>query len=374
MEFNFRERFKESINIKTYKFLAIQVVFFAVIAAGFFYSNNKTESIKDITQKLGLLIIPLLFVFSGNIFKHKQILILKLFIISNLVFSLICLAVALVNSLHFQGYSLIYDAMAHSGNRFYYSRLSIFQHPSYFSMFIVFSLASMFHLKDNDIFKKSIRNLIIYYSLMLFFFIMIFLLSSRAGISSGLLLSAVRLMQNVFRYKRLFFKIVILVLFFSSVVIVFKNPRVNSKINLYKTAVNDKSTNKSLSARVVFWTTALQIIEDNFFVGTGNGDAQDVFDRVYEENGNGAKKYIGYNVHNQFLELTMTSGILGFVSLMLIFSFAVEKAVKENRQLFLSFLAIIGFNFLFESMLNTMSGLFFFSFFLNYFLFVLSDE
>ncbi len=369
-EFNFVKRFKESINKENYKVLVFQILFFIIILFGFFHSENKVAAIKDISQKFVLLILPVFFVFSGNILKKYKYWILKLFILSNIIFSIACIIYATYMSIELTSDKLIFNPIIQNGNRFYYIPFSFLQHPSYFSMYIVMALASMFHLKDNNVFKKSISNLVIYYTIFLFFLIIIYMLSSRAGIISAMFLSAFRLIQNVFRYKRLFFKIVALTLFLIAISLVVKNPRVLNIVSEVKETSEGVHATKSFSLRIVFWTTAIEVIDENFWIGTGNGDSQEVFNQKFKKSEFAVAKYIGYNVHNQYLQIFMTFGVVGFVTFLLTFIFAAEKAIKEKNQLFLIFLFSISFNFLFETMLNTLAGVFFFSFFLNYFLFV----
>jgi len=369
LEFNFTKRYKESVNKHTYKLLLLQLFFYFIIVLGYFYSTNKLESANDNIRKLGLLAFPLLFMFTGNLLNFKKHLVLKLFILSNIFFSFVCLGNALFNSVEITSMGLTIDTNGVTGNLFYYSNLSFLQHPAYFSMYIVFSLASMFYLKDENKFKKSRFNLIIYYAVFLFFLVMVYLLSSRAGIISAIILSAFRLVQNVFRYKSNLYKVAAISIFVFAITLVLRNPRVQNKLLEAKQLTLNTSGTKAMPVRIVFWTTAIDVINNYFWFGTGNGDLQDVFDKKYMDNEFAQKKFLGYNAHNEFLQVFMSSGVIGFTIFLMIFIFSIEKALKEKNQLFLIFLALIFLNLLFESMLNTLAGLFFISFFLNYFIF-----
>lgn len=73
------------------------------------------------------------------------------------------------------------------------------------------------------------------------------------------------------------------------------------------------------------------------------------------------------NVHNQFLETMLGQGLPGITLLFLLFFVGLIHSIKNKNWLFFTFILLVGFNYLFESMLNTQAGVVFFGFFFYYF-------
>jgi O-antigen ligase len=123
-----------------------------------------------------------------------------------------------------------------------------------------------------------------------------------------------------------------------------------------------------LTFRLVLWRLAGKILEDKnvWLTGTGIGSRQGVLDSYYSDygiyTGNpdlGDKGYLGYNFHNQYLEVLVGTGIPGLLLLasiiILIFS------VKRGKLLFPFWVYVVMICFFItESVLERQAGLVFF--------------
>lgn len=117
--------------------------------------------------------------------------------------------------------------------------------------------------------------------------------------------------------------------------------------------------------RIISWMTAAKLVSQHWLTGLGLGDTQMVMNREYEAAGYviAAKKKL--NAHNTYLALWLENGIAGLVWVLLFLYFLFRRA-KEHHLLenfILSFILMIGINFLFESFFSRFSGLAFLSFF-----------
>jgi O-antigen ligase len=177
--------------------------------------------------------------------------------------------------------------------------------------------------------------------------------------------------------------------------------------------------NENVDARYVIWKHGINVIKDNFLIGTGIGDAKDEINKHFikyaskdianeEVIGNKKreiqsnsiavaylqnranynkvsyqsylheytkkqlkienKKYREfvkrkYNFHNQYLQIFATLGFLGVILILYLLANSFFLTI-QNKQLFLSvFVFIIAASFFTESMLERQAGVSFFAFF-----------
>jgi len=381
LELNFRKRFRQNLKINYVRILfALQLVLFLLVLSNLFFAEDLNKVLKNILQKLSLFIFPLLFALSGTKFKNKKDLFLKLFVLSNLLMSISCIAVAIYYSLNFTNGNWVF--IPHDINHFSYFRnsdLSVFHHRSYFSMYIVFSIAILFYFNEKLKFFEGKSKKTIFWFLLLFFMVMVFLLSSRAGMLSLFILFSVQIIRKIYFLKNIYYKILTVTIISLMIVFVFRNERINKTVNRILLFENKKQDNKPIKApaRIYLWKASTELIKENFLGGIGTEQFQSVFNKKYSEISgrdiNDVTKQ-SLNAHNQFLEEFVLYGIFGFLILLSLFVYPIFISFKRKNYLFLSFLLISGFNFLFESMLNTIAGIVFFAFFFNYFIFVFNEE
>jgi O-antigen ligase len=117
-------------------------------------------------------------------------------------------------------------------------------------------------------------------------------------------------------------------------------------------------------SRLEIWKSSLNIARDNFVFGVGTGDIQDELNKEYKEPGNtGLDNANNLNAHNQLLEVLLENGFIGIVFFLSLFVMMTYIAVKEHNHIYLMFNIIVFVSFMFESMLNRLAGVSFFSLF-----------
>jgi O-antigen ligase len=140
------------------------------------------------------------------------------------------------------------------------------------------------------------------------------------------------------------------------------NPRLKALVkNETEKELIDNTRNE---ARISLWQSAFSLIKSNFIVGVGTGDIQNELNKVYIKSGKDELiKVENLNTHNQFIEITAENGIIGLILFLAIFVLMTVISVKNKNIIYLVFIAIVFFSFLFETMLNRLAGLSFFSLF-----------
>lgn len=341
------------------EYILIPYLFVLVISA--LFSEQKFLLIKQLEIRSSFLLLPILFVLSKSQLRTKQDLnrIFEFFVYGVFTASLLCISFAFYNSTTFLSGSFIFDpsvkdhddfllSTVYGGNYFFSSDLSKFMHPTYFSIYSLFSICIIINLTNEKKFRRSLA--IVGVTWLVFF---IFLLSSRAVLLTvpGLLfVSAIILLIKEKLNSKLALigmmgALFLLVLFFS-------NPRLH--------LLFDSEELFDRNPRVQIWKNGWNVVKESPVFGHGILDVQMTLDRQYEKSGfvEGLNEH--YNLHNQYLESLAQSGIFGLSSLILMLYF-LGKASRDNF-LAMAFILLIAVNLLAESMLNVFAGVSFFCF------------
>jgi len=284
---------------------------------------------------------------------------------------LLCLIVAfwestffLIDGFNFNTIDPEYADWEYGGSHFRYINLSLFVHPTYFSVYILFALAIAVKFLEDRIFtNKSL--LIVLKMYVPLFLVMIYLLSSKAVITSTIILFIFYSFNLYHRFSSKFIRILIPSIFPLFIFVALQNPRFNTILQAIDNPeyIIDHSNDGSFTSRIHIWKAGLKLISNNFLLGVGPGDTNTELVDVY--------KYYNYldpvlknsNAHNQYIETAIDIGFFGFAVLLAVLFYPFYLSFKKRNYLFLVFLFIIGFNFLFESFLNLQAGVIFFAFF-----------
>lgn len=235
---------------------------------------------------------------------------------------------------------------------------SIFEHPTYLSLKVNWVLILLIFFDWNSGYNWKHKVL---FSLILT--LTIFLLASKAGLFLwfvlilSFLIRKIRLSQN-----RIIYIILIPAFIFMTIFSFMKITRMESFITTIKTEIISRKTGwKDIGPRSREWYSAIQIIKEKPLFGAGISKANDEMVEVYLKNDFKEEAAYRYNAHNQFLEVQMTFGIAGTISLLLLLfvPFFFEKQISQFNLLKV-FITIYLFSLSFESMFNRQWGIMFF--------------
>jgi O-antigen ligase len=194
----------------------------------------------------------------------------------------------------------------------------------------------------------------------------VYLLASRAEMIAAFVVIPV---YFLFKYRVrslkkiiIFFTIIALIIFFILIPVFKSNPR-------FSTYFNEKSKHELSSkileeSRLTIWKSSFNLIRKNFVLGVGTGDIQDELNKEYNLiPGNNLAIQNNLNAHNQFLEVQIENGCFSLFLFLSIFVVMIYIALKERNILYLIFVINVFISFMFETMLNRLGGVMFFSLF-----------
>jgi len=381
LEGNFKKRFGE-IN---HKFLIGALSLYMILTILYIFdSANFDDGIFQIQQKLSMFFYPFVLIGSNQMVKKNLKQILLVFILGNLAAIFYDISHAFFSSLVYENghYYLKYwifdehkvipfwELLRMRYNTFSYSFISTLMHPSYFSVYLIFSICILIQFLKEKIYKNLIIRIIIFILILLFTFFT-YILQSRAGIISMIIVFI--LSASIEIYQRLNKKFSILLMSLSVIVIffLFQN-RILNKIeweysNATNTAQNLSFDNSDL--RIQSWYASSKVIKEHFWLGTGPSNLTTELVKKYRLYGFARAENEHLNCHNQYLESFTELGIIGFLLILIITFYPLIVSIKEKKYLLFFLIVILSVNFMFESMLNRMSGVIFFMFFLSIFIF-----
>lgn len=318
------------------------------------FTLNFQEGLTAIEVKLSYLALPVIFFFSE--LKLSFFKVFKFFLIGNLVAIAACFSRALLR----------FNELG--AEAFYYENFSFFMHPSYFAMYINLSIFSLFYFYFG---YRKISRVLFFISLFVLAITPAFL-ASKMGVLALFIALPVFILSMLWKRNR---KIALGILGIAAVIsfiLVNFIPGISDRFQTLGSTLShpesiDKSTLESNAVRLLVWDAAVEVWKENFILGATPGDANDVLYSKYEE-----KNYSGalshhLNAHNQYLQTALGMGIIGLLHLLALF--IVPLFDEEIRSpLFFGFTALLFFNFLVESMLQTQAGVTFHAFFLCLFL------
>lgn len=363
LEWDFKRKTQRLFSDISLRYNLLFSVLYLLYLGGLLYTSNVERGLFDLEVKFSLILFPVM------ISSLPQEIILKKFknrIFSSFVYgswlaTFICIIVAINKFID-----------SHSSSEFFYTKLSLFLHPGYFSIYLNFAVAILvyylFEGSSNTLFRKKF----LIYFLIAWFFVFIVLLSSKAGIIS---LAIILIICSLYYYlkRRKLLKSSMLIagialMFFMSYLLF---PRSYGRL---KTAAEVISNTEEISAdteegtgeRILIWKASLEIIKNNFLIGTGTGDVKDELMKQYTDKRISTARARSLNAHNQYLQTFIALGIGGVVVLILMIVIPAISAMKHDSIIYFLFIIIIAFNFLVESALETQAGVVFYAFFNSY--------
>lgn len=343
--------FKRRLNYKVLLFSSI----FLLYIIGLFYGENLGFGVKNLIEKLSLLVFPLAFYFSKINFKNQLSSILVAFVEGCFVSGIISVVVS------FLGFYFALDT-----SLFFYANSSHFLHPSYFAMYANFAILIIYF---NVIFrnpKASLKKVSLSFLLLLFFSILIILSASKTGVITLIITHFIALSFWMFIGKRYFKGLLVLTLISVIFTGVFSlSSTIQNRVNEMVLVVfsGDTSSGSTTAARSEIWKISTKLISEKPFLGYGIGNETSALVKLYNENGfvNFAEKQL--NAHNQFLQTSIAIGIVGGLVLLLVLLFPLYFSIRKHHYLYAGFIGLVLFNFLTESMLERQAGVVFYSLF-----------
>jgi hypothetical protein len=344
-----------SFNISVFKKFSPLIFLFVISAVSLTYTENIPKGFSYLQKYLPFIFLPFIFStlgFNQKILKSS----LTYFTITIIVISLIC------------EFNVLYDFVSNNDSfstlldkKYSYLNFSkdLDLHPTYFSLFIITAILSVYqYIKSQPQKKHQFLGLI----LILFLSFVILQLSNRTYL---LILFIVLnwILYNFLSLKLnkkhliptfLIFNISLLLLVTN---LSFVQKRMKQVFGF--TYANGYKHQDGLN-KLKQWDAAYNA-NNNILIGNGLGDANDSIYISYEQKGLRYFYRKKYNAHNQYIQFYVGLGIIGFMLLLYILIQGIIIANKLNTSLFFILYAIIPIAFITESYLERHHGFMFFS-------------
>lgn len=123
--------------------------------------------------------------------------------------------------------------------------------------------------------------------------------------------------------------------------------------------------------RVAIWKCSADILKDHWFIGVGTGDVQQSLQQAYENRKfYFASRYNRYNAHNQYIQISLATGLPGLIILLSCIIYPLRHYQKKflSKQ-YLIFIVLFAFICFSESVLEANKGVVWYSFFNSIFAF-----
>jgi O-antigen ligase len=355
VEGDFKFKFSAIFNNK---FALIFISFYLLHIIGLLYTQNKASGLFDLQVKLSLLLFPLILC-SKSLSKKETQAVFIAFIIGSIASSLIMLSRS------------TYLYFAKGENTFFYDSFSVLLHPGYLSMYLNVAISWLliqFIQNPDKIILKQYYHLFLVLTIVLFSMVIIFLSSKSGILTLFLILISFLLYFIIYKKNHKTGSVVIIGLTLCTIFTLCFSPKTLIRLQslgeiFTKKTLNNNEVMESTAMRMLIWESANAAIKDNFFIGVGTGDSKEALAKQYE------KKNITYalvnklNAHNEFYQVFISLGVIGFLVLSATLLTPLLSAFKTDDFIYVSFLLIIIFNFLSESMLETQAGVLFYAFF-----------
>ncbi|HXC03650.1 MAG TPA: O-antigen ligase family protein, partial [Bacteroidia bacterium] len=336
---------------------AIFIGFYMYHVTGLLWTSNMEAGAFDLEVKFSLFAFP--WIYATRPFKAGKLDRILLWFVMG------CSTAALAVLLRAGIYALFFGE-----NKFFYTQLSCFMHPSYFSMYLNLSLLFMLlSLSAQDSQRRPWIYLLIGLHL-----VVIVLLSSKLGQISLVILLLTWLIWMIISRKKFLLGGGLLVLMLAGIVCLFQffptlTARLTNAFHAVSADQTDKSNAESTAVRMLVWGAAKELIAEHPLAGAGTGDSKDVLMDKYKAEGIAGAYAHNLNAHNAYLQIWVALGLIGFLFLLSIQVFPFAVGWKDKNVFLCGFILLSVLNFLPESMLEAQAGCMYYGFFNSLLLF-----
>ncbi|MGN6417727.1 MAG: O-antigen ligase family protein, partial [Pseudobacter sp.] len=350
LSFNFRNKFR--MLARDPLFWAYAAIFL-VNAIGVLYAPDRVAGWKNAESKLGFLILPLIFCSSGPLPASLKTRMLTIYSIAVTAASLLCLVIAFVK----------FNATKDPGWFFYHELVEPLKHHAvYYSVFTFISVA--FLLFEYKTIPWLANRKWLMRAWVLYLVIFIILLSSKLALVVLLLFFIYYSFRRyAAKHKKQLFAACIAGLLILIGLFTINNPiksrfadLADGDMAILKAEKFDQNTYfNGFKFRLLLWRFTYEILNEKnaWLLGVSPANAQACLVEKYIQmdmaRGNGTKEnpgYLKYNCHNQLLQSSLQSGLLGCFSFL---AWCVILGIKTFRKknILLSSLVFLIFCFFF---------------------------
>ena len=321
-------------------FFLLSIPFWLAVL-GSTYSGNFNESLVEIQHQLPFLIFPLIILTTPVTVYSRE------FIFRHFTYAVIIASVfAVIKAVYFYTYNL--------GDYFYYDDFGelLNKHTTYFALFVVVGMLYCL----NEVISRRI-TLFIWIAIP-FFILILYMLSVRISLI-GLFIGSFILLfykSNITLKWVAIMALPVLLLFYFT-------PHFQKRFD-YNPIENKEISD--MAFRKLHWKSVIETIQEQpLLFGVGTRGNRDLLYKKYEENELIAAVEEEYNAHNQFLEVLLDYGLIGFLFFMTLLFYIARSFIKAKDPFAISVFALFIIFMITESILVRHSGIVLFSFLIS---------
>lgn len=348
---------------KPFLLLCSFLLLYICLLSGLLYSENVKTGNLLIFRRLSLVIFPIILFSPGLEIKQRIKTLLKAFTLGTVAFLLICFCNALFRSIIITDGNWSFNPVNPDQiwiNYFFGTGFTLDQHPSYIAMYTLLSMFIAFELFANKTISSGLR--VLWLVAGIFLFISIYFLSSRAAYIAVIITLPGYLITKLGKNRLNIISIgsILFILVCISFLYAF-----NRRVNIYfdKSSMLKVDPHTLNDERFGIWKSAINVIEKNPIFGVGIGDSCDELKKEFKLLGYTKGYYENLNAHNQYLEILLSSGIMGFLIFLTIIGLMIFSSIRDRNILYGVFITMMLVFFTFESILNRLAGISFFPLF-----------
>lgn len=334
----------------------IWIGFYLLYAFGCFFTNHSDIAGRYLEYKLSFLIFPILFSF----FPKER------FSMAPIISWMVAGSIWLI------GLGVWHGIQCGSARTcFLASELSYIHHPTYFSVFLLFTGSAVWYGYFQQ-YKGFVLGWMVPYSLILLA-AQLFSLSLAGILFLLILFTVIGIVALRKRFSKKVMWAGMVVLPFLAYLFVTKTPQVEGEWTGAKFYANSFIQDPSAfvrgrqypfsgtETRLVMWTASMQVLAENP-LGVGTGNVDDFLGDKLRSLGQEELAKQNYNPHNQFFQTGIEIGWVSMIYLLGICVLLIVYGLKKHIWLLAVLAGSLMFNSLFESMLQRQSGIIFYTF------------
>ncbi len=330
-------------------------LFMAYFAASLFWSEHLEDGFAQVQTKSTILLAPLILGASQRFISQKAFKNWQFCFVAGSVLVMLLAFIIAANKAWLAGSWYMITPSGEAGSHFlkYKMLAAPFMHPGYLATFVGVALL----LVIAQLFRARGKRKLGWIMALIFLCFSIFMLNGRMNVLALIIVLAVgalvyAIQAGATRWLLIpFFALILLAVVFLRGSEVTKARYLQIPDFNYDISADAESFN-SATYRLAEWSCALDVIKDKTIFGVGVGDNRLALQESYRRN----KFYVGlenkFNAHNQYLEISIATGLVGLFFFLIWILNYFKIALQSRDYVFLATWAFFLLCMLTESMLE----------------------
>ena len=315
------------------------IIYYLYLCISFYSVHHLNPEGQHLETRTGMVALPLLLSFVG-LKSKKEIIAINL----SFIFTISILSV--LGIISYVKYIILYKEVS---TWILVNKILVLHRPIW-GLYLLGSLILTFHLLNEVKVDKRFTKALIIVSLLNIFFLILSqaknsIIALFLIIGHGVLYNTIRgkKIKNI-KYPLAAFTVLVLFLF---TVFLFYNERYFFFLS--------EGIKISVDYRITQWSCAFSSIKENWLLGAGTGLDRFALDQCYISVGR--KDLVGFNTHNQFLNLLLESGIAGLLLILFWLVKLFYHGLKNQKKSLLYWIIVIVIAMMTENIFSTQKAL-----------------